>query len=101
DRFVAIYPSKPLGLKVQRSLVRPRPHDVAVDRFKKGVDERRVHGLPVRKLIGSFEPVDAPVLSSNEAVQTRRHVNRYTRITACHNPTQFPIYSGHKTLFAT
>ena len=57
-----------------------RSHDVAVDRLEKRFDESRVHGLPTCEFVGGFEPVDAPILSCDEAVEARRHVDRYARI---------------------
>src|SRR5207253_4894690 len=88
--FVAVGPSQSFGYKTQRGLIRSRPHDVAVDPFKKGLHESRVQGLSAREFVCGFEPVDAPVLSSNEAVEARRHVNRYARISVCHHIALYP-----------
>ena len=74
----------PLVSKAQRSLIGSRSHDVAVDRLKKRLDESWAHGVPTYEFVGGLQPVDAPVLSSDKAVEARRHVNRYARIRVCH-----------------
>jgi len=78
--FVAVRPPEALGLKIQRGLICSRSHDVAVDRLEERFDESRVHGLPACEFVCGFEPVDAPILSSDEAVEARRHVDRHARI---------------------
>src|SRR5207248_7633581 len=78
-------PLEPFGFKTQRGLIGSRPHDVAVNRLEEGLNECWVQGIATREFVGSLEPVDAPVLSSDEAVEARRHVNRYARISVCHH----------------
>src|SRR5439155_13786202 len=82
--FVAIRPPQPCGCKAKRGLIGTRPHDVAVDRLEERLDESWVHGVPAYEFVCGFEPVDAPVLASDEAVEARRHVDRYARIRVCH-----------------
>jgi hypothetical protein len=83
-RLVAVRPPQAFGLKIQRSLVCSRSHDVAVDRLEERLDESWVHRLPVSEFVGGLEPVDAAIFSSDEAVEARRHVDRYVRISVCH-----------------
>ena len=78
--FVAVRPPEAFSLKIQRGLICSRSHDVAVDRLEERFDESRVHGLPACEFVCGFEPVDAPILSSDEAVEARRHVDRHARI---------------------
>jgi hypothetical protein len=66
--FVAVGPPQPFGFKIKRGLIGARPHDVAVDRLEEGLDESWVQGFPAREFVRGFEPVDAPVLSGDEAV---------------------------------
>ena len=82
--FVAVRPPEPLGFKAKRGLIGSRSHDVAVDRLEERFDESRVHGVPACEFVRGFEPVDAPVLSGDEAVEARRHVDRDARISVCH-----------------
>src|SRR5882724_4650864 len=82
--FVAVRPTQPLGLKTKRGLIGSRSHDVAVDRLEERLDESWVHYLPACELVCGFQPVDAPVPSSDEAVEARRHVDRHARIRVCH-----------------
>src|SRR4029077_15929687 len=49
------------------------------------LDESWVQGVPACEFVRGFEPVDAPVPSSDEAVEAPRHVNRYARILFCHH----------------
>jgi hypothetical protein len=41
-------------------------------------------GVTVHEFVCGLEPVDAPVLSSDEAIEARRHVDRDMRIGVCH-----------------
>ncbi len=82
--FVPVRPPRSLSFKTKRGLIGSRSHDVAVDRLEERLDESRVHGVPAYEFVRGFEPVDAPVLSSDEAVEARRHVDRYVRIRVCH-----------------
>src|ERR1043166_9786667 len=81
--FVAVRPAEPPGLKTQCGFIGSCAHDVAVDRPEKRLDESRLHGVPTREFVRGLEPVDAPVLSSDEAVEARRHVDRDAGIGAC------------------
>src|SRR5439155_10918139 len=55
-----------------------------VDRLEKSFDGTGVHGVPACEFVGGLEPVDAPVLSRDEAVEARRHVDRHARIRVGH-----------------
>src|SRR5262249_39153327 len=83
-RFCAVGPAQPFGVKTQRSLIGSRAHDVTVDRLEETLDESWVQGFSVCEFVGGFEPVDAPVLSSDKTIEARRHVNRYARVSVCH-----------------
>ena len=83
DGFVAVRPSQPFGFKIQRSFIGSRPHDVAIDRFEESLGEFWIKRIPAFEFVRGLEPVDAPVFSSDEAVEARRHVNRYARISDC------------------
>src|SRR5207237_10225393 len=74
----------PFGSKTKHGLIGSRSHDVAFDRLEERLDESGVHGVPAYEFVCGFEPVDASVLSSDEAVKARRHVDRYVRIRVCH-----------------
>src|SRR5262249_40917564 len=82
--FVTIRPPQPLGIKTKRGLIGSRSHDVAVNRLEERLDESWIHGVAVYEFVRRLEPVDAPVLSSNEAVEARCHVDRYARISVRH-----------------
>src|SRR6185436_12716014 len=82
--FVPVRPPQPLGFKTKRGLIGSRSHDVAVDRLEERLDEFWVHGVPAYEFVRGFEPVDASVLPSNEAVEARHHMDRYARIRVCH-----------------
>src|SRR5947208_4427757 len=69
--FVAVRPPHPFGFKTQRGLIGSRPHDIAVDRLEESLDESWVQGVPACEFVRGFEPVDAPVLSSDETVEAR------------------------------
>ena len=86
--FVAVRPPKSFGFKTQRGLIGSRPHDVAVDRLEKCLDESWVQVVPAREFVRRLHPVNAPVLSGNETVEARRHVNRYARISVSHHIVQ-------------
>src|SRR4029450_5445595 len=83
--LVAVRPPQPFGFKTERGLIRSRPHDIAVNRLKEGLDESWVQGAPPCKFVCVSEPADATVLSSDKAVEACRHVNRYARISVCHH----------------
>jgi hypothetical protein len=79
-RRIAVRPAEPLGFEAERGLVSPRPHDVAVDRLQKRIDLSRVHRLAAREVVRGLEPVDAPVLAGDEAIEARGHVDRDARV---------------------
>src|SRR5262249_44877761 len=83
--FVAVSPAESFGVKTQRGLISSRPHDVAVDRLQKTLNKFWVQGFSVCEFVRCFEPVGAPVLSSDKPVEARRHVNRYARVSVRHN----------------
>src|SRR5262245_34383601 len=83
-RFVAVRPPRPFGFKTKRGFVGSRSHDVTVDCVEERLDDARVHGVPAEEFVRGLEPVDAPVLSSDEAVEARGHVDRYLRFRVCH-----------------
>src|SRR5690242_4670919 len=75
--FIAVRPPEPFGFERQRGLVRSRSHDVAVDGLEEGFDESWLHRGSAREFVRGLKPVDASVLSRDEAVETRRHVDRH------------------------
>ncbi len=75
--LVTVRPTESLRLETQRRLIGARSHHVAVDRLAERLDERRVHRFPAGEFVRSLHPIDAPVLSRDEAVEARRHVDRY------------------------
>ena len=83
--FVAIRPPQSFGFKTQRGLIGSLTHDVTVDRLKDGLDEFWVPRVSAGEFVCGFEPVDAPVLSRDDAVKARDHVNRYPRIRVSHD----------------
>src|SRR6476620_2515766 len=78
--LVAVRPAQPLCIEIQCCFICARAHDITVDRFEKRLDESWLHGLTTCEFVGGLEPVDAPVLSSDESVEARGHVDRYARI---------------------
>src|SRR4051812_7379038 len=82
--LVAVGPPEPSGLEAERRLIGVRAHDVAVDRIEEGLDGCRIHRFSRRELVRCLEPVDAAVPPRDEAVEARRHVNRYAGNRACH-----------------
>jgi len=81
--FVAVGPSQSFWLQNQRGLIRSRPHDVAVDRLKKDSTNPGSRVSPPANSSEVSSQSTRPSLSSNEAVEARRHVNRYARIQCC------------------
>ena len=82
--FVPVGPPEPFGFESKRGLIGSRSHHIAVDRLEKRLDESWVHRVSACVFVRRFEPVDAPVPSRDEAVEARRHVDRYTRIRIRH-----------------
>ena len=70
-----VRPSHPLRLKTHRSLVSPGPHQIAVDCLEEGFYGLRAHRFAPLELVGGLEPVDTSVLTGNEAIEARYHVN--------------------------
>src|SRR5262249_36196752 len=89
--FVAVRPPQPFGLKTERGLISSRSHDVAVNRLEERFDKAWVQGVPAYEFVRGLHPGDAPVLSSDEAVEARCHMNRNARISPCH---RFPLTSS-------
>ena len=75
-RLVAVRPAQPLGFERQCGFVGSRSHHVAVDRCEELRDELRGHGVAAFELVRGLEPVHGSVPSSDEAVETRHHVDR-------------------------
>ena len=93
---VLVTPGESVRFEAKGGFVGSRSHHIAVDHLEECLDERGIHGVSACELVRGLEPVDAPVLSSDEPIEACRHVDGDPRLRVGHRFVGAACLSGRR-----